>query len=119
MLSSSRVSFGWLSGLNCNYISNRFKFSTYRQVLLLEAGIEEPEFSSVPGLAPLQLNSKIDWNYTTQPDEHSCRARPGGMCNWARGKVMGGSSTINYMIYTRGNMEDYNEWEQMGNDGVY
>jgi len=85
----------------------------------LEAGIEEPEFSAVPGLAPLQLHSKIDWNYTTQPEKHSCRSRPGGMCDWARGKVMGGSSTINYMIYARGNMEDYNEWEQMGNDGTY
>lgn len=73
----------------------------------------------MPGLAPLQLGSKIDWNYTTQPDEHICRSRPGGMCDWARGKVMGGSSTINYMIYTRGNMEDYNEWERMGNDGMY
>lgn len=92
---------------------------TISQVLLLEAGIEEPAFSSVPGLAPLQLGSKIDWNYTTQPDKHMCRSRPGGMCDWARGKVMGGSSTINYMIYTRGNMEDYNEWERMGNDGTY
>ncbi|XP_060865669.1 glucose dehydrogenase [FAD, quinone]-like isoform X2 [Metopolophium dirhodum] len=98
-------------------VANRLSEIKDWKVLLLEAGIEEPEFSSVPGLAPLQLGSKIDWNYTTQPDEHMCRSRPGGMCDWARGKVMGGSSTINYMIYTRGNMDDYNEWERMGNDG--
>ncbi|XP_050443788.1 glucose dehydrogenase [FAD, quinone]-like isoform X2 [Adelges cooleyi] len=98
-------------------LANRLTEVKHWKVLLLEAGIEEPEFSSVPGLAPLQLNSRIDWNYTTQPDKHTCRSRPGGACNWARGKVMGGSSTINYMIYTRGNMEDYNEWEEMGNYG--
>ncbi|XP_050521079.1 glucose dehydrogenase [FAD, quinone]-like isoform X2 [Daktulosphaira vitifoliae] len=98
-------------------VANRLSEIKEWKVLLLEAGIEEPEFSSVPGLAPLQLNSKIDWNYTTQPDNHICRSRPGGACDWARGKVMGGSSTINYMIYTRGNREDYNEWEEMGNEG--
>lgn len=52
------------------------------------------------------------------PEKHSCKARPQGRCSWARGKVMGGSSTINYMIYQRGNQMDYNEWRDMGNEGT-
>jgi choline dehydrogenase len=52
------------------------------------------------------------------PEKHSCKSRPDGRCAWARGKVMGGSSTINYMIYQRGNMNDYNEWRDMGNEGI-
>ncbi len=87
------------------------------QVLLLEAGDEEPEVAEVPGLAPLLQGSSIDWNYRTQPEEHACRSRREGGCYWARGKVMGGSSTINYMIYMRGHPEDFDEWEALGNEG--
>ncbi|XP_076748535.1 glucose dehydrogenase [FAD, quinone]-like [Xylocopa sonorina] len=61
--------------------------------------------------------SNIDWMYRTQPEKHSCRSRRGGSCAWARGKVMGGSSTINYMIYIRGNRHDYDEWAEKGNYG--
>lgn len=86
-------------------------------MLLLEAGGEEPEVAEVPALAPTVLGSNIDWNYRTQAQPHSCRSRPEGGCAWARGKVMGGSSTINYMIYTRGNPADYDEWARLGNPG--
>lgn len=89
------------------------------KVLLLEAGIEEPFFADVPAFAPLLQRSNIDWGYMTQPEKHNCKSRPNGRCAWARGKVMGGSSSINYMIYQRGNMMDYNEWKDMGNEGKF
>lgn len=84
---------------------------------MLEAGDEEPEVADVPSFANMLRRSSIDWNFMTQPQKHSCLARRNGQCAWARGKVMGGSSTINYMIYIRGNPQDYNEWAEKGNHG--
>ncbi|XP_075217855.1 glucose dehydrogenase [FAD, quinone]-like [Lycorma delicatula] len=98
-------------------VANRLTEIKEWRVLLLEAGIEEPEIADIPAAAPILQGSNIDWGYTTQPEKHSCRSRLMGGCGWARGKVMGGSSTINYMIYTRGNPRDYDEWEEMGNEG--
>ncbi|XP_050296868.1 glucose dehydrogenase [FAD, quinone]-like [Anthonomus grandis grandis] len=98
-------------------VANRLTEIHDWNVLLLEAGVEEPEVADVPAFAPTILRSNIDWGYSTQPSAHSCLARTNGQCRWYRGKVMGGSSTINYLIYIRGHPKDYDEWEAMGNHG--
>ncbi|CAG9861852.1 unnamed protein product [Phyllotreta striolata] len=98
-------------------VANRLTEVPEWRVLLLEAGDEEPLAADVPAFAPMLQASSIDWMYATQPSPKSCLARDEGRCTWARGKVMGGSSTINYMIYIRGHPDDYDEWERMGNTG--
>ncbi|XP_076385048.1 glucose dehydrogenase [FAD, quinone] [Megachile rotundata] len=98
-------------------LANRLSEVKHWKVLLLEAGIEEPLVADVPAFASMLQASNIDWMYRTQPEQHSCRSRRGRSCAWARGKVLGGSSTINYMIYIRGNPRDYDEWAEQGNHG--
>lgn len=74
-------------------------------VLLLEAGSDENEISDVPALAGYTQLSEFDWKYKTSPPTTSayCLAMVGDRCNWPRGKVLGGSSVLNAMIYVRGN----------------
>ncbi|XP_076181270.1 glucose dehydrogenase [FAD, quinone] [Ptiloglossa arizonensis] len=98
-------------------LANRLSEIKHWKILLLEAGIEEPMVADIPAFAPMLQASNIDWMYRTQPEQYSCRSRRGRSCAWARGKVMGGSSTINYMLYIRGNPRDYDEWAEKGNYG--
>ncbi|KAF5286202.1 hypothetical protein FQA39_LY16372 [Lamprigera yunnana] len=88
-------------------------------VLLLEFGGDENELSDIPALAGYAQLSEFDWMYQTSPpgDSKYCLAMVGDQCNWPRGKVLGGSSTINAMVYARGNRHDYDQWETQGNSG--
>ncbi|XP_070501930.1 glucose dehydrogenase [FAD, quinone] [Chironomus tepperi] len=86
-------------------------------VLLLEAGGDETEISDVPLMAGYLQLSKMDWQYKSEPSGNFCLAMNGGRCNWPRGKVLGGSSVLNYMLYLRGNKKDYDAWEEAGNPG--
>ncbi|CAH0548917.1 unnamed protein product [Brassicogethes aeneus] len=88
-------------------------------VLLLEAGGDENEISDIPTLAGYTQMSAMDWMYQTSPpgDSPYCLAMIGDRCNWPRGKVLGGSSVLNAMIYIRGNRLDYDYWEAQGNPG--
>ncbi|XP_060533708.1 uncharacterized protein LOC132706396 [Cylas formicarius] len=87
------------------------------KVLLLEAGPDENDISDVPSLAAYLQLSKLDWVYKTKNTGKACLGMNNGQCNWPRGKVLGGSSVLNYMLYVRGNKHDYNLWEQLGNPG--
>ncbi|KAK0095907.1 hypothetical protein PV326_007065 [Microctonus aethiopoides] len=98
-------------------VANRLSEIPEWRVLLLEAGPDENEITDVPSLAAYLQLSKLDWKYKTEPTGKSCLAMKNNRCNWPRGKVLGGSSTLNYMLYVRGNKYDYDYWEALGNPG--
>ncbi|KAK3932081.1 Glucose dehydrogenase [FAD, quinone] [Frankliniella fusca] len=86
-------------------------------VLLLEAGGDEAVFTDIPLLASYVANTNYNWGYHAQPSPDYCRAMRGRVCNWPRGKVLGGTSVLNFMVYGRGSPRDFDEWESLGNPG--
>jgi len=83
-------------------------------VLLLEAGgNDEGDAIHVPMAMSQTWRTRLDWGYTTQEQKHA----QGRRLYWPRGKVLGGSSSINAMIYIRGARADYDEWAALGNAG--
>ena len=86
------------------------------QVLLLEAGGPAPSLAHIPGYVAFLQNSPFDWAYKTEAQKRASLST-GGVSSWPRGRVLGGSSILNYMLYVRGNEEDYNEWRDMGLEG--
>ncbi|XP_011497609.1 PREDICTED: glucose dehydrogenase [FAD, quinone]-like [Ceratosolen solmsi marchali] len=87
-------------------------------VLLIEAGPSENIFMDMPLLAHyLQFSNDLNWKFHTERSNSYCRGMKNQRCSWPKGKVMGGSSALNYMIATRGIALDYDRWAAMGNDG--
>ncbi|GAA5938083.1 hypothetical protein JCM1841_003805 [Sporobolomyces salmonicolor] len=84
-------------------------------VLVLEAGTYQPLTPGimVPGLAGTTFESDVDWGFFTQPQENA----QGRRVYWPRGKVLGGSSALNFMAWTRGFKLDYDSWSNLGNTG--
>ena len=84
------------------------------RVLLLEAGGEDDsDLIHTPAAFHSLQASEFDWAYWTEPQAHLSKRR----IFYPRGKVLGGSSSINYLIYIRGNSRDYDHWRQLGNVG--
>ncbi|XP_073985159.1 glucose dehydrogenase [FAD, quinone]-like [Rhodnius prolixus] len=98
-------------------VANRLSEVNNWNVLLLEAGGDETEISDVPLLAAYLQLTKLDWQYKSEPQGTACLGMGNKRCNWPRGKVLGGSSVLNYMLYVRGNKKDYDHWESLGNPG--
>lgn len=95
-------------------VANRLSESGKHTVLLLEAGgPDTEEFIHVPAAFPNLFKTPLDWAYETEPQVH-CNDRVDFI---PRGKVFGGTSSINAMIYQRGNPTNYNEWAELGNEG--
>ncbi|CAF4884404.1 unnamed protein product [Pieris macdunnoughi] len=98
-------------------LANRLSENPDWNILLLEAGQDENVLSEVPVLFPVLQTSSIDWKFVTEPSSDYCLSMIGNRCKWPRGKVLGGSSAINAMLYIRGNRHDYDNWAKMGNTG--
>ena len=96
-------------------LANKLSENPDNSVLLIEAGPMDNYSSIKMPLAASSLfkNKKYGWGYETEPEKNlNNRA-----INWPRGKTLGGSSSINGMLYIRGQAEDYQEWEKAGNKG--
>ncbi|HEY7240041.1 MAG TPA: GMC family oxidoreductase N-terminal domain-containing protein [Burkholderiales bacterium] len=96
-------------------LANRLSKDPGARVLLLEAGGRDDYFwISVPvGYLYTIANPRTDWCYKTEADEHLA----GRSIHYARGKVLGGCSSINAMIHMRGQKEDWDHWAALGNRG--
>jgi choline dehydrogenase len=96
-------------------LANRLSADPDAKVLLIEAGGKDDWFwIDIPvGYLYTIANPRTDWCYKTQPDEHLA----GRSIHYARGRVLGGCSSINAMIYMRGQKEDYDHWASLGNAG--
>lgn len=105
------------AGSGGSVVANRLTEVAGWTVLLVEAGGEENSITDVPILVSYIIGTGFDWDYRTELQDGACGAMVGHKCRWPRGKVMGGSSVINYMMYTRGAPEDYDGWAQIGNAG--
>lgn len=81
-------------------------------VLLVEAGGDDTVLGQFPMVAQYLQLSYMDWQYKTVPQKDSCLGLFDKQCLWPRGKLIGGSSGINYMVYVRGNAKDYDHWSQ-------
>ena len=96
-------------------LANRLSANTNNKVLLLEAGGKDtnPWIHIPGGYFKTMHNPKTDWCFNTESEPH-CDNR---QMIYPRGKTLGGSSSINGMLYIRGQSNDYDYWRQLGNVG--
>lgn len=98
-------------------IANRLTEISQWSVLLIEAGRDEVVGLDVPLLAAYVVGTDYNWGYKTERMNGACLGMKQQRCHWPRGKAVGGTSVINFMVYTRGFQKDYDDWEKMGNYG--
>jgi choline dehydrogenase len=95
-------------------VANRLSADPRNTVLLLEAGRASHPWSFIPiGMARLIANPAANWLYSSEPEANT----NGRRLPVPRGKLLGGSSSINGMVFVRGQAQDFDTWAQMGNRG--
>ena len=95
-------------------LANRLSEDPACSVALVEAGGEpDRRLAPIPGAASWMQNTRHDWAFTTVPQKELFGRR----ISYPRGKVLGGTSVLNYLVYVRGNAGDYDGWAQQGNAG--
>lgn len=96
-------------------LANRLSADPGNRVVLLEAGGRDwnPWIHVPVGYFKTMHDPSVDWCFRTEPDP----GLNGRSLEWPRGKVLGGSSSLNGLLYVRGQHADYDRWRQMGNEG--
>jgi choline dehydrogenase len=117
-MAESRTSYDYIivgAGSAGCALAYRLSREASRKVLLLEAGGKDssPLIHMPLGFAFLMKNPVLNWCYQTDPEPNMHHRS----ISWPRGKVLGGTSCINGMVYIRGQREDYDHWSELGNTG--
>src|SRR5271154_3071949 len=95
-------------------LANRLSAKPEAKVLLLEAGgSDESFFVRMPAGIGKLTGPRYNWGYETAPQP----SMKGRRMYWPRGRMLGGSSSVNAMVYMRGQPADYDHWRQLGNAG--
>ncbi|XP_058055667.1 glucose dehydrogenase [FAD, quinone]-like [Anopheles bellator] len=105
------------AGSGGSVMANRLSEVAGWNVLLLEVGKEENAVSNVPLTAGLTTITGYSWGYRSDPMRNACIGLEQGVCYWPKGRGLGGTSLLNFLLYGRGHRRDYDEWEQAGNYG--
>ena len=94
-------------------LANRLSEDASSRVLLLEAGgPDDKQEVAIPVAFSKMYKTEVDWAYETAPQANLANRQ----LFWPRGKMLGGSSSINAMIYQRGHRNDYERWAELGNE---
>ena len=103
------------SGSAGSVVAERLSASGRHSVLVLEAGGSDLRFFvQMPlGYGKTFFDPAVNWNYRAEPDP----GLAGNSDHWPRGKLLGGSSSINAMVWIRGHPDDYDAWRDLGNPG--
>ncbi|XP_075156216.1 glucose dehydrogenase [FAD, quinone]-like [Haematobia irritans] len=119
MAKSSTLNFDFVvigGGSAGSVVASRLSENPQWMVLVLEAGGNPMQESEVPRLFSTQQPNNV-YSYTTEPTNRSCNAFKSNRCYLTQGKSLGGSGSINGLLYFRGLREDYDNWWRLGNTG--
>uniref|UniRef100_A0A1I8MUI4 Glucose-methanol-choline oxidoreductase N-terminal domain-containing protein n=1 Tax=Musca domestica TaxID=7370 RepID=A0A1I8MUI4_MUSDO len=98
-------------------VASRLSENSNWSVLLLEAGDDPPQESELPIFSSELLNSKAAYHYTLEANNVSCKAFKNNQCRWSRGNCLGGTGSINGMVYVEGTPENHDLWCSQGSKG--
>ncbi|GLV38213.1 uncharacterized protein CBL_12859 [Carabus blaptoides fortunei] len=105
------------SGSAGSVIANRLSEVPQWEVLLVEVGHRPSFINNLPIAAPALQLTDYTWKYRMEQTPGVCLGMQDQRCPWPRGRGLGGTTLINYMIYTRGHRADYDRWAAQGNPG--
>ncbi|ELU18401.1 hypothetical protein CAPTEDRAFT_227635 [Capitella teleta] len=107
------------SGAAGSVVAARLSEDPSLRVLVLEAGDDDLRYPSirVPGKARDMWMSSATWDDYTVPQKNACLGMKSNQCRWPHGRVLGGGTSVNFMLYVRGSRHDYDGWSKSGCEG--